>query len=331
MKQEKRVRIANLPTPIEKMTKYSQQFLPTNIYIKRDDLTGLELSGNKIRKLEYCIGYALDNGYNSIITTGGLGSNHCRATALACKRFGLKCHLLLRGSKDAPGDGNYYMMELIGADIRYISADDYKNNQQLMTEWAKELEKDGEKSLTLPSGASSPTGCWGYFHAIKELKEYGEKTGLYFDTIVCSVGSGGTHAGLWAGNEHYKYGARIVGFNVCDTADYFKEEISGLIKEFSSMYDCELPAEPDPEIIGGYVGKGYAVSDPERMQFIKDMASQEGIFLDPVYTGKGFFGMDQEIKKGTFIESKNILFLHTGGIFGLFEAKSDFYHSSEFL
>ena len=331
MKYEKRARLAHLPTPIEKLSKYSESLPGHNIYIKRDDYTGMEMSGNKIRKLEFCIGHAIANGYTSIMTTGGLGSNHCRATLLSSIKSGLTCHLMLRGSPNAPGDGNYFLMKMLAADIKYVSREEYKDNMKLMRQWADELEKqNGEKVLILPSGASNEIGCWGYIEAIREIKDFSSQTGIFFDTIACSIGSGGTYAGLWLGTNIYNYPSSIVGVNVCDTAEIFKKEITDLIHNFSKIYEYPLSKTVDPDIRGGYIGKGYAVSDPERMEFIHSFAKSEGIFLDPVYTGKGLYGLDQELKKGAFCNAKNILFIHTGGIFGLFESKKDFFVSSEF-
>ncbi len=321
-----RTLLANLPTPIEKIKTTFKKGI--NIYFKRDDLTGMELSGNKIRKLEFCIGYALKNGYTAIMTTGGLGSNHCRATAAACKKVGLNCYLLLRGDEKSIGDGNYFLMKMMGAKIRYISREEYKNNISIMQKWAEELKK--EKILILPSGASNAIGCWGYIKMMEEINEYTKKTGLFFDTMVCAVGSGGTYAGLSIGNYLFDYGTKIIGFNVCDTAEEFKAYISNLFRDFSKMYEYNIPSL-EINIIDGYVGKGYAISDKDRMRFLEEFAQKEGIFLDPVYTGKAMYGLVKELEKGNLKKSKNILFIHTGGIFGLFQRKNDFFKSSEFV
>ena len=323
-----KINIANLPTKIEKLEKISTE-LGVNIFFKRDDQTGSEVSGNKVRKLEYSIKEAIDQGCDTLITCGGIQSNHARSTAAAAIKAGLSSILVLRTNEEPEVDGNYFIDRLLGADIRFITSDEYSNNrQEIMENIVKELEKDGRKGYIIPEGASNGVGSLGYINFVKEVLEFEEKTDVVFDTIVVAVGSGGTYAGIHMGNDIYLDGKRrVVGFNVCDTAEFFKEKVEEIIKEskeYLNEKDLEKVKSENMDIIDGYVGEGYALSTEEELNFIWDLAKKEGVILDPVYTGKAMFGLHNEIKKGSFKNSKNILFVHTGGLFGLFPKKNQF-------
>ena len=323
-----KINIANLPTKIEKLEKISTE-LGVNIFLKRDDQTGSEVSGNKVRKLEYSIKEAIDQGCDTLITCGGIQSNHARSTAAAAIKAGLSSILVLRTNEEPEVDGNYFIDRLLGADIKFITSDEYSNNrQEIMENIVKELEKDERKGYIIPEGASNGVGSLGYINFVKEVLEFEEKTDVAFDTIVVAVGSGGTYAGIHMGNDIYLDGKRrVVGFNVCDTAEFFKEKVKEIIKEskeYLNEKDLEKVKSENMDIIDGYVGEGYALSTEEELNFIWDLAKKEGVILDPVYTGKAMFGLHNEIKKGSFKNSKNILFVHTGGLFGLFPKKHQF-------
>ena len=323
-----KINIANLPTKIEKLEKISIE-LGVNIFFKRDDQTGSEVSGNKVRKLEYSIKEAIDQGCDTLITCGGIQSNHARSTAAAAIKAGLSSILVLRTNEEPEVDGNYFIDRLLGADIRFITSEEYSNNrQEIMENIVKELEKDERKGYIIPEGASNGVGSLGYINFVKEVLEFEEKTDVVFDTIVVAVGSGGTYAGIHMGNDIYLDGKRrVVGFNVCDTAEFFKEKVEEIIKEskeYLNEKDLKKVKSENMDIIDGYVGEGYALSTEEELNFIWDLAKKEGVILDPVYTGKAMFGLHNEIKKGSFKNSKNILFVHTGGLFGLFPKKNQF-------
>lgn len=324
----KKVSIANLPTRIEKLEKVSKE-LGVNIFLKRDDQTGSEISGNKVRKLEYSIKEAIDNGCDTLITCGGIQSNHARATAAAGIKVGLSSVLVLRSNEEPEIDGNYFIDRVLGADVRFVTSEEYSNNRQkVMEDIKKELELKGRKGYIIPEGASNGVGSLGYVEFIKEVQEFEESSGTEFDTIVVAIGSGGTYAGIHMGNNIYSNGKRrVVGINVCDTAEFFKGKIKWIINE-SKNYLTEEKKEKvnleNIEIIDGYVGKGYALSSNEELDFIREVAKQEGVILDPVYTGKGMYGLYNEIKNRNFKDSKNILFVHTGGLFGLFPKKNQF-------
>lgn len=322
----KKLRLGNFPTRIERLEKFST-IVKEHVYIKRDDQTGTEFSGNKIRKLEYSINEAINNDCDTLITCGGIQSNHARATAAAGIKLGLKSVLVLRSDEKPELEGNYLIDKIMGADVRIISSEDYRERrQEIMENILKELEAKGRKGYIIPEGASNGVGTFGYLACFKEILEQEKEHGIVFDTIVTAVGSGGTFAGLYLGNKLTNSGKKIVGINVCDTAEYFKERVSEILKEVKTYIpDTEFEISKDDMcIIDGYVGDGYAVSKTEELDFICDFAEAEGIILDPVYTGKAMRGLYTEIKKGTFKDSKNILFIHTGGLFGLFSKRNQF-------
>ncbi|MFR9018265.1 MAG: D-cysteine desulfhydrase family protein [Fusobacterium sp.] len=322
----KKLRLGNFPTRIERLEKFST-IVKEHVYIKRDDQTGTEFSGNKIRKLEYSINEAINNDCDTLITCGGIQSNHARATAAAGIKLGLKSVLVLRSDEKPELEGNYLIDKIMGADVRIISSEDYRERrQEIMENILKELEAKGRKGYIIPEGASNGVGTFGYLACFKEILEQEKEHGIVFDTIVTAVGSGGTFAGLYLGNKLTNSGKKIVGINVCDTAEYFKERVSEILKEVKTYIpDTEFEISKDDMcIIDGYVGDGYAVSRTEELDFICDFAEAEGIILDPVYTGKAMRGLYTEIKKGTFKDSKNILFIHTGGLFGLFSKRDQF-------
>ena len=322
----KKLRLGNFPTRIERLEKFST-IVKEHVYIKRDDQTGTEFSGNKIRKLEYSINEAVNNDCDTLITCGGIQSNHARATAAAGIKLGLKSVLVLRSDEKPELEGNYLIDKIMGADVRIISSEDYRERrQEIMENILKELEAKGRKGYIIPEGASNGIGTFGYLACFNEILEQEKEHGIVFDTIVTAIGSGGTFAGLYLGNKLTNSGKKIVGINVCDTAEYFKERVSEILKEVKTYIpDTEFEISKDDMcIIDGYVGDGYAVSRTEELDFICDFAEAEGIVLDPVYTGKAMRGLYTEIKKGTFKESKNILFIHTGGLFGLFSKRDQF-------
>ena len=317
MNKIKRLNLANLPTKIERLNRLSDN-LGKNIYIKRDDQTGMEVSGNKVRKLEYAVAEALEEGADYLITCGGIQSNHCRATAAVAAKLGLGAYLVLRGDEDTPVEGNLFLDRILGANIKFVSEEEYKNNRMdIMESIKEELGDKGHKAYIMPVGASNGVGSLGYINAMEEILKQEEEMGLKFDAIVVTVGSGGTYAGLYYGNHINNNPAAIYGFNICDSSDYFKDVVLGLLKEIATYTGKEIEVNKDDlNIIGGYEGRGYALSRIEEIEFIRYLARLEGIVLDPVYTGKAMYGLVEEIKKGTFDKHENILFIHTGGIFG---------------
>lgn len=325
IKLPEHLNLANLPTKIEKLDRYFKDS-DVNVYIKRDDQTGTELSGNKVRKLEFSIQEALDKGAKTLITCGGIQSNHARASAAAAAKLGLKSILVLRADEEITPDGNHFLDLVLGADVRFVSSEDFTNRlPEILDEIKAECDAKGEDGYIIPVGASNGIGAFGYIKAIEEILQQEKELGITFDTIVPTVGSAGTYAGLVLANKSHKAGKKIVGFSVSSPSDVFSKRTKEIVGE-AGEYIGENYEITDEDIIvfDDYVGLGYAISQPQEIEFIKDFAKTEGIVLDPVYTGKCMYGFSEELKKGTFKDSKNILFIHTGGLFGLFPARDKF-------
>jgi D-cysteine desulfhydrase len=322
-----RIHLANLPTRIERLDRLSKELGGPQLFVKRDDQTGSEISGNKIRKLEYVIQEALEQNCDYLITCGGIQSNHARATAAAAARLGLGTCLVLRSSENELLEGNYFIDRLLGADIEFITPEDYKERRMEIMEGIKtRLVQQGYRPYIIPEGASNGIGTFGYYTGMEEILEQEKQMGITFDAIVLAVGSGGTYSGMFLANKLLGHGAKIFGVNVCDNASYFKDRISDILQDSFHYIGKTIDFSKDEiQIIDGYVGKGYAQSSPEELEFIHWLARLEGVILDPVYTGKGMYGLVNEIKKGNMQRYKNILFIHTGGMFGLFPKKDLFF------
>jgi D-cysteine desulfhydrase len=319
-----RIDLARLPTPVQPLKRLSDE-LGVTVYIKRDDLTGAALSGNKIRKLEFAVAEALDQRADTLITCGGAQSNHARATAVVAAMQGLHCSLLLRtpNPADPPAaTGNILLNRMSGAEILWITPEQYRRRDQLFQQVADELRRRGRRPYIIPEGASNAVGAWGYIRAAAELAE--DIAGLPESgdpptTIIHATGSGGTDAGLILGAKLVGLNARIVSVNVCDDRDYFTDVIGQICEEAIARYGLgiEFDRRHDIRIVDGYVGRGYALSRPEELRLICDVARSEGLYLDPVYTGKAFYGLVNELKKQPGCFGDRIIFIHTGGIFGL--------------
>lgn len=321
-----RISLAHLPTPIEHMSRLSSEY-GVVLYTKRDDYTGSEISGNKVRKLEFSVAEALKQGADMLITCGGLQSNHARATAVAAVKTGIQSCLVLRGQPQEQPDGNYLLDLLLGARIKFISPEQYaKQIQSVFQETKAELEKEGYKPYIIPEGASNGIGTFGYAAAVEEIARQEKELGVVFNKIVVAVGSGGTYAGLLLGSKLSGDQREIYGINVCDNADYFTDRIEKTLAEAQGYLEDQVPIDRSQiRIIDGYTGPGYGLNDPRHLSVIKKVAQLEGLILDPVYTGKAMTGLLAEIEKGKhFTPGDNILFIHTGGHFGLFPVKERF-------
>jgi D-cysteine desulfhydrase len=319
------INLARLPTPLHRLARLSAK-LGVELFMKRDDLTGSALSGNKIRKLEFVLADAVAQKADTVLTCGGAQSNHCRATAIAAAMLGMNCRLLLRTADPThppQPEGNILLDKMAGAEIVWITPEEYKIRDELLEREASTLKKAGRNPYTIPEGASNALGTWGYIRCIEELVNdiANLPGGVNKDySIISAAGSGGTSAGLILGNKIFDLNARIIGINVCDDRDYFMRVIGEICKDAISDFQLEMEFSRDGDIniIDGYVGRGYALSRPEELSMMCDVARTEGIFLDPVYTGKAFFGMVQELKRDPRCFGDCIIFIHTGGIFGLF-------------
>lgn len=315
---------AQLPTPLQKLSRLSDQ-LGLNLWVKRDDLTGLELSGNKVRKLDYLVHAALEKGANTLITCGGIQSNHCRATAALAARLGLRCILLLRGEKPKDKKANFFLDQLFGAETFFLSSEQYYEGMpELLKNMEAQLRSIGSKSYFIPEGGSNGLGAFGYCDVIGEIEKQRSDFGIDqpFDSIVVANGSGGTQAGLILGTivaGELRDQTKIYGVNVCyDQKETFRRTKQVL---WQSIQEFQLPLSFEPtdiNIIDGYLGRGYALTTTEELKFLQKTAQEEGLLLDPVYTGKAFGALVNTVKQKPDFFGENVLFIHTGGSWGLF-------------
>jgi D-cysteine desulfhydrase len=314
-----RVSLAQLPTPVVPAPRLGKHAGDASLLIKRDDLTGLELTGNKIRKLEYLIADALAQGCDTLVTHGGFQSNHCRATAAAGARLGLRVRMFLRSADSSPAkDGNLFLDELFGAAISFHTPHDYNTNRNSIIDKIMTDERSaGRKPYFFPVGASVPLGCWGYARCMRELSEQIDPR-QPLDLFV-PVSSSGTYAGCVLGKALLKLDAwRIVGIPVSDSVDYFHKDAQALLA--ATVQAFRLPLSPDQlplEFLSGYIGDGYAIPYEQALQALRDAARLEGLLLDPTYTSKALWGTLDSITNGRVRSGATPLFLHTGGSFGL--------------
>jgi D-cysteine desulfhydrase len=317
--EPKRIELASLPTPLVELKNLAKDLGRARVCMKRDDLTGLETSGNKVRKLEYVIADALAKGCDSLVTHGGYQSNHCRATAAVAARLGLRCRLFLRAPSARPElEGNLLLDSLFGAEISYHSPEEYNGRRKELIEGAMEGERRaGRRPYFFPVGASTPLGAWGYVRCVEELVgQLGR--GARVD-VYSAVSSAGTHAGLMLGKALFGLEDwRMVGVPVSDSIEYFEEELRTLVAETVKEYALGLSEGQLPiELLPGFIGPGYAVATEEGMEAMRVLGRREGIAVDPTYTGKGFAGFLHAIRSGHVREGAVPVFVHTGGVFGL--------------
>lgn len=308
---QRKLNIANLNTPIQKLDQLSST-LGKQIYVKRDDYTGAEISGNKVRKLEYTIQYVFDNGYDTVITTGAITSNHARATAALCAKYNLECHLVLRGDA-AIFEGNLFLGTMLGAKIHQISAS--TSREDTMDELYHQLKSEGKHPLIIPVGASDWIGTHGYINAYEEILKQQQTMNIHFDSINVAVGSGGTYAGLWYGNNVHNEQTKVIGYAVDQSAPAFTDKVKEIIHDI----DKSVTSFDSININDHYIGLGYGQATDEELAFYVEIAQQEGIVFDPTYTGKAFRGLISEIKQGNYNNQEHILFIHTGGLQGYTE------------
>ncbi|MDA7852427.1 D-cysteine desulfhydrase family protein [Porticoccaceae bacterium] len=316
-----RLNLAQTPTPFYLLERLSEQLGGPRIWIKRDDLTGAATSGNKIRKLEFLLADALASGCDTVITSGGVQSNHCRAVAILGAQLGLKVHLLLRSDIEPEPVGNLLLDHLAGATISHYSVDEFRKLSKLFEEWQAHYAELGGKAYAIPTGGSNGTGMWGYVAAAEELLQDFERHAITPQAIVHATGSGGTQAGLMLGCYLHQINTCIKAYAVCDDSAYFARKVRQDLEQWQSQYSSQTDISGlIADTCDAYVGPAYGVADEEIFDTIKQVAATEGILLDPVYTAKAFFGMMEDIKQGKFSgqDSGDIVFLHTGGLFGLF-------------
>lgn len=296
------------PTPIQKLQNISR-LLGTQVYIKRDDLTGLGLGGNKVRKLEYLLAEARTQGAEVVFTTGGAQSNHAMLTAAAARKLGMTPILILKKRGVTGRQGNQLLEHLMGVDVRFMDTDDYADIYAEMDRVGAAL---GRPYYKIPCGGSNALGTLGYVDCVREIRGQG----LRFDHIICAEGSGGTMAGLALGAKLYMPGTRVTGMMV--DSDPFEQITLRLMREAAALLGEDVQVSAQDFDLRDLCGPGYAIPSPEGDAAVAMMAENEGLFLDPVYTGKAFAGLVAMAKEGRFAPEDRVLFLHSGGAGGLF-------------
>jgi len=313
-----RVKLLNLPTPLEAMPRLTKLLKGPRLWIKRDDCTGLAFGGNKERKTEFVIADALKKKADVVVTTGGIQSNHVRATAAASKKLGLKVVLVVHGNKPREYDGNLFLDYLLGADIKFVSASGNKFDRAVR-DIAEELKDKGHNPYIIPGGASYPIGAVAYVNAAMELLEQAEGKGLKLDKVVHCAGSGGTQAGLVLGNKALKTRIEVLGLSDEPTDGWLLNRTLEIANGAARLLGLNITlGKEEVHIIDDYGGEGYGVLTKEISDAIKLVAQTEGILLDPVYTGKAMAGLIDMIKRGRFENRENVAFIHTGGTPALF-------------
>ena len=302
--------LAQLPTPLDFADRLTKAWGGPQIYIKRDDLTGFGLSGNKVRKLEYHVAAAKAAGATTLVTCGAVQSNHCRATAIVAARTGMKCLLLLRSSDGQPPkhvEGNHLLQRLAGAQVRFITPREWHDRAALMEAVASELAAAGELAWIMPAGASDRLGVMAFDNALVELSQQIEGPA----TIWHASSSAGTTAGLALGVARHQLDMRVIGSSVGESKVELTEAVHALLVE-SGASDAPF------EVVDDYVGLGYGKTTDEELLVQMEATRLTGLIWDPTYTGKALVGLKQEIESGRFEPSDQVVFWHTGGGFAVF-------------
>ncbi len=307
-----RLHFAHLPTPIEALPRLSAELKGPQIWVKRDDQTGLAFGGNKTRKLEFLIADAQVGGAETLITAGAVQSNHCRQTAAAANRFGFACILVLAGEKPSNPSGNNFLDQILGAEIVWAGR---SGREQILEQTFESALKDGKKPYLIPYGGSNEKGAAAYAFAMQELLD--QKADL--DWIVFPSSSGGTQAGLVVGGQMFGYQGRILGISIDNPALNLQERVAMLAGETARALGGSSKFSPDEILVNdNYLGAGYGVMGEPEAEALNLFAQQEGLLLDPVYTGRAAAGLIDLIRSGFFTADQNVLFWHTGGTPALF-------------
>ena len=303
-----RIRFGLYPTPIHKLNNISR-ILGTNVWIKRDDLIGVALGGNKVRKLEFLLADAKKQGAEIVFTTGGAQSNHAMLTAACANRIGLEPILILKKRGVTECKGNQLLEKLMGTEVRFMDTDSYDD---IYEEMDRIGAARGRRYYKIPCGGSNALGSLGYVDCVREIAEQGQE----FTHIICAEGSGGTHAGIALGARIFMPETTVTGMMVDN--DPFEEITPAIMREAAKLLELDAEIDNDKVLHRDVCGPGYAIASKEGNEAISLMAKNEGLFLDPVYTGKAFGGLIAMAREGAFKPEDNVLFLFTGGAGGLF-------------
>ena len=311
-----RLNFAHLPTVIEELPRLTKALGGARILVKRDDQTGLAFGGNKTRKLEFLVAEARDQGAKMLISAGAIQSNHCRQTVAAAARFGFDCTLVLTGEKPKQASANFLLDQLFGAEI--ITVADRKDRDRILQETFNNAVAAGKKPYLVPYGGSSPTGALGYAFAMEEFMKQNVKV----DWIVFGTSSSGTHAGLVLGQRVFDFKGKVLGISIDEPEAQLKAHVSELASQASEKLGERIEFTGEDVLANeNYCQAGYGVFGAGEREAIKLFASNEGLLLDPVYTGRAAAGMIDLIRKRFFKKDETILFWHTGGQPALFADK----------
>lgn len=285
------------------------------LFMKRDDLIGFAFGGNKVRKLALVVARARDEGADTLVTTGGVQSNHARVTAAVAAFFGMKCVLVLNGQPPERPTGNLLLSSLLGAEVHYVPT--RADRSPTMGAVAERLAEQGHRPFVIPLGASTPLGALGYAKAVGEVLSQMETP----DVIVHSTSSGGTQAGVVAGCALHDVPTRVVGISADEPSPNIQAHVRALLELMGGLLGVpgtDLAASRTLEVDASFVGDGYGVPTPASREAVDLVARNEGVFLDPVYTAKAMAGLIAYVREGRFGEDDRVLFWHTGGLPGLF-------------
>ena len=295
-----KIKLGVYPTPFYRLENISRIY-NKDIWIKRDDLCGVALGGNKVRKLEYLLADAQKQGCDTVFTTGGAQSNHAMLTAACAARLGMRCTLILKKRGVTDHKGNLILDDIFNAQVEFMDTDSYEDIYAEMRKRCEVLASEGHKGYIIPVGGSTALGAVGYAECVREMAEQAKESGIEISHVASATGSGGTTAGLVLGT------------------DPFEDIVPELVKEASDLVSKPAPADMDSRFRMIYhVGAGYAIPNAEDTPYIEELARQEGILLDPVYTGKAWTKFLMLVKEGYFDGQEHIAFVHTGGAAALF-------------
>lgn len=318
----RKINLGCYPTPLYQMKNLSEK-AGLNLFIKREDLSGLGLGGNKIRKLEYLLADAKQKKCGTIITTGAAQSNHAMLTGAACRVLNLETILVLKKRGVTSLKGNLLLSKILGTEVHFVDTDDKEIVKEEIDSIMKQLEFNGKKPYFIPTGGSVPLGVLGYVSAVFEMITQAGRDAIKIDHVVCASGSGGIQAGLIAGIKLSSKNIKVTGINISSNKELSKT-IVDLANGALKLLGFDRNIVEEEIMIEDYVGEGYAIPSTEGTEAIKLVARSEGIMLDHVYTGKAFGGLLSLAKKGYFDKDENIIFIHTGGVPALFAIDSEF-------
>jgi D-cysteine desulfhydrase len=305
------------PTPLEPLVHLSKHLGGPEIWIKRDDLTGLAAGGNKTRKLEFLVADALARGADTLVTVGAPQSNHCRLTLAAAIREGLKCRLVIEervpGSYDPKASGNNFLFDLLGVETltRVEAGADLARSLQGVADDV--AEQPGRKAYIIPGGGSNPLGALGYVACAEELMGQSFQQGVAFDHAVCASGSAGTHAGFLVGLLGTHAHLPVTGINVRRPRVEQEANVHGLAEATAELLGVPAISRASVVALDEWVGPGYSIPTDEMIEAVRLLATLEGVLLDPVYTGKAMAGLIGLVRRGEFKTGQRVVFLHTGG------------------